>query len=249
MNSQIEISSLEWDIIETYLDQNDFSEEALLADEKLNQIANLSEKIAHVKQVRIEIEDSIRQSKIKEFHEHISVDENDLKVKKLSTNKANKKVIWYSIAAVLVVLLGIFWMMQNSNSPEKIFATHFEADPGLRTVMGTTSDYDFYEGMVVYKRKEYKEAIDWWQKLLPEKANNDTLNYFLGVAHLAEGNAEKSLKYLEPASKFSEGIFKEDAAHYTALAKIKLGQIEEAKQMLKEYPSEKNNELLKALSE
>ncbi|MEM0518047.1 tetratricopeptide repeat protein [Aequorivita flava] len=248
MKSPIEINSLEWDIIETYLDQKNVSEEALLSDKKLNQISNLSEKIAHVKQVRIAIEDSIRQSKIKEFHEHISADQKGLYIQKGAAKKTKSTTIWYSIAAVLVVLFGIFWLLQNTNSPEKIFAAHFEADPGLRTVMGTTNNYSFYEGMVVYKREEYKEAINWWQKLLPEKANNDTLNYFLGVAYLAEGNAEKSLDYLEPSSKFNEGIFKEDAAYYTALAKIKLGQMEAAKQLLKQHPSERNNKLLKALN-
>ncbi|MCK0115051.1 tetratricopeptide repeat protein [Gelidibacter sp. F63206] len=249
MKPQIEITQLEWDLIERYLEQDKASDKKLMLNEELTQIPNVDAKIAHIKQVREQIEDRIRQSKIKEFHEHISVDENDTKVKILSAEKMNPKLIWYAIAAVLVVSFGVLWMFQSSNSPEKIFVSHFEADPGLRTVMGASNEYDFYEGMVVYKRQEYKEAINWWQKLLPEKTENDTLNYFLGVAYLAEGNAEKSLEYLEPASKFNEGIFTEDAAHYTALAKIKLGKIEEAKQLLKAHPSDRNNKLLYALNE
>lgn len=249
MKPQIEITQLEWDLIERYLDHNKASDKTLLLNEELTQIPNVDAKIAHIKKVREQIEDRIRQSKIKEFHEHISVDKNDTKVNILSTEKMKPKLLWYAIAAALVVSFGVLWMFQSRNSPEKIFASHFEADPGLRTVMGASNEYDFYEGMVVYKRQEYKEAINWWQKLLPEKAENDTLNYFLGVAYLAEGNAEKSLEYLEPATKFNDGIFIEDAAHYTALAKIKLGKIEEAKHLLKAHPSERNNKLLNALKE
>src|SRR5690554_1631237 len=198
MKPPIEITPLEWETIETYLDQITVSEKETMLSDEMVSIPNIEQKIEHVKKVRDEIEDSIRQSKIKEFHQHISVDKKDLYVKENAVKKTKPTAIWYSIAAVLVVLFGIFWMMQNTNSPEKIFASHFEADPGLRTVMGASNEYDFYEGMVVYKRQDYKEAINWWQKLLPEKANNDTLNYFLGVAYLAEGNAEKSLEYLEP---------------------------------------------------
>lgn len=249
MKPQIEITPLEWETIETYLEQKSVSEKETMWNEKLTQIPNVEEKIEHVKKVNEEIEDSIRQSKIKGFHEHVAVDEKDSDIKNPRNKKIRLNPMWYAAAAVLVVIFGILWMMQSINSPEKIFATHFEADPGLRTVMGAENDYDFYEGMVAYKRKEYKEAINWWQKLLPEKENNDTLNYFLGIAFLAQGNAEKSLEYLEPAKKFNEGIFKEDAAYYTALAKIKLGQIEAAKQLLKEYPSEKNSKLLRALEE
>ena len=249
MKPQIEITPLEWDTIETYLDHNDVSEKDPLLNEKLAQIPDVNNKIEQVKIIREEIENSIRQSKIKEFHEHVSVDEKDSRIKNIANQKKQSKTIWYAIAAALIVLFGVFWMMDNTTPSEKIFAKNFKPDIGLPLKMGSTNSYSFYEGMVNYKQENYKEAIIKWDVLLKVNPENDTLNYFMGVANLALGNADKSLEYLQNQEHFKEGVFREDAAYYAALAKIKEGEFEEAKVFLKNNPSDRNIKLLKVLNE
>lgn len=49
MKSQIDINPLEWDIIETYLDQNEASDNATMLNEKLTQIPDVKKKIEHIK--------------------------------------------------------------------------------------------------------------------------------------------------------------------------------------------------------
>jgi tetratricopeptide (TPR) repeat protein len=138
----------------------------------------------------------------------------------------------------------------KSNSPfEKIFAENFKPDIGLPLKMNTENAHGFYEGMLDYKQENYKEAIEKWQVLLKTTPENDTLNYYLGVAHLALGKAAKSLEYLESQERFRQGIFKEDAAWYAALAKIKEGKPEEAGLLLQKYPSKRNSNLLNELNE
>jgi predicted Zn-dependent protease len=247
MKSPINISSREWELIEIWLDQNDVQGEVPLTNEQLTHIPNLEEKIEHVKKIREEIEDSIRRSKIKEFYKHFLADEKDSDIKSI-TNYKTKSAVWYTAAAVVVVLVGIYWMMANSNSSEKIFAANFKPDVGLPLRMSTENANGFYEGMLDYKQENYKEAIEKWQVLLEIKPGNDTLNYFLGVAHLALGNAAISLEYLENQERFRPGIFKEDAAWYTALAKIKQGKPEEARVLLQKYPSTRNTNLLNEIN-
>lgn len=138
-------------------------------------------------------------------------------------------------------------MMDNSSTSEEIFAKNFKPDVGLPLKMGTVGTYGFYEGMLDYKQENYKEAIAKWQILLEENPDSDTLNYFLGVANLALGNGDESLEYLQNQERFQQGMFKEDAAFYAALAKIKDGKFEEAKVFLKNNPSTKNTSLLKEL--
>jgi len=249
MKNKIEISPVEWDVIETYLEQENASEREIFWREKLVTIPNVEEKIAHIAKIREEIVDSIRQSKIKEFHEKVSVDENGGNVKMLPAGKSNPRIIWYSIAAVLVVAFGILWILQHRPPSEKIFAENFKPDIGLPLKMGTTNNLEFYEGMVDYKQGEYQKAIDQWQVLWSENPQNDTLNYFLGVANLAQDDTKKSLKYFENQEVFQQGIFKEDAAYYAALAKIKDGKFEEAKALLQENPSERNTNLLRQLED
>lgn len=246
MKSQIYILPEEWHFIETYLDQKDDLRKLAL-NEKLNQITNFEQKIEYVAKIREEIEGTIRQSKIKEFHKHISEDEDDSDFNKTASKRINSKTIWFTAAAMLVVLFGIFWMMDSSSTSEEIFAKNFKPDVGLPLKMGTVATYGFYEGMLDYKQENYKEAIAKWQILLEENPDSDTLNYFLGVANLALGNADESLEYLQNQERFQQGMFKEDAAFYAALAKIKEGKYEEAKVFLKNNPSNTNTNLLKEL--
>ena len=249
MNAPINLSPQECDLIETWLDQNGAQGQAPLLNEKLNQIPDVARKIEHVKKVREEIEDSIRKSKISEFHKHVLPDKKDSGIKTIANKLIKSNAVRYGIAAILVVFFGIFWMMKSNSTSEKIFAENFKPDIGLPLKMNTQNAQGFYEGMLDYKQENYKEAIEKWQVLLKTKPENDTLNYFLGVAHLALGNAAKSLEYLESQERFRQGIFKEDAAWYAALAKIKEGKLEEGRQYLKNNPSDRTTKLINQLNE
>ncbi|WP_432412504.1 tetratricopeptide repeat protein [Rasiella sp. SM2506] len=251
MKRNEDISQEEFERIENYLNNELTPDEKITFEKAIQEDPSVGKKVAEVKQLLFGIETAVLKNDLDTYHEELNP------VRKVHTEhsdtieipkKTNTMALVYSMAAAIVIAFGIFWFMKDLNTPERVFAKHFKPDPGLPTVMSTTNDYSFYEGMVDYKRKEYGVAITKWKKLLPEKENNDTLDYFLGVAYLAEGNAEKSLEYLEPTQKFSNGIFKEDAPYYKALAKIKLGQIEEATKLLKAYPSTRNKELLNDLN-
>jgi tetratricopeptide (TPR) repeat protein len=289
MNAPINITSEEWNDIETWLDQESAFDKTPILNEKLIQIPNVAIKIEYVKGIRIEIEDSIRQWKIKEFH-HDSFDvpdkpnipnnsdssdscdslnnpdnsdyyrdrnrnqensdyKNGSDIKNITTRKIKSNTVWYAGAAVLIAVLGFFWILNMGKTSERIFAKNFKPDIGLPLKMSTGNTYGFYEGMLDYKQENYEEAIEKWQVLLEAKPKNDTLNYFLGVAYLALGNAAKSLEFLENQERFRQGIFKEDAAYYTALAKIKEGKLEEARVFLQKYPAKRNTALLNELYE
>ncbi len=247
MNSHQNITSAEWDLIETWMDQNDVPGEAPLLKGELSQIPGVLRKIEDVKKVREEIEDSIRRAKIKAFHLSLYANEEDSSTKKIANKKISSSAIWFALAASVAVLFGIFWMTDHSNYSEKIFAKNFKPDIGLPLKMNTDNSSGFYEGMLNYKQENYKEAIKKWEILLRANPGSDTLNYFLGVTNLAMGNSAKSLEYLQNQELFKQGIFKEDAAWYAALAKIKEGKFEEAKAFLKDNQSVRNENLMKEL--
>lgn len=247
MNAPINISPEEWDLIETWLDQKETPGETPMLSDKLTQIPNISQKIEHVEKVREEIEDSIRQSKIKEFHTHISTDKKPAGIKGMVFKRIKPNLIWYA-AAILVISFGIFWMVDHKDNSEKIFAKHFTPDIGLPLRMSTANASGFYEGMLDYKQENYTAAIEKWQILVKTNPENDTLNYFLGVANLALGNSAVSLKYLGNQERFQQGIFKDDAAFYAALANIKEGKFKEAGVLLKSHPSIRNTNLINELN-
>lgn len=147
--------------------------------------------------------------------------------------------IWLALAgSVLILILVSIWAIwQRNDSPEKVFVENFKAAPGLPTSKAVTSNYDFFNGMVNYKRKEYNEAILRWEPLYAANPDNDTLVYFLGVANLAMGNTRQAKKYLYSAKEKTTSVFYEDIQYYLALALIKENKITEAKKVLENATS------------
>lgn len=152
----------------------------------------------------------------------------------LENVKKKPLAIWLAIAASILVLIGFsFWAFSDTQSAaQKVFAKNFLPDPGLPTTMGATSEYEFYSGMVSYKRKDYSEALVLWEPLYTANPKNDTLVYFMGVANLAKGNTEEAERYLKVAQTQKESMFAEEAVYYLALTQLKENKVAEAKESL-----------------
>lgn len=152
----------------------------------------------------------------------------------------------YAAAVIILIAIGSFWFFGTS-SHEKLYTQYFTPDPGLPTAMGNTEYYDFYDAMVNYKRGDYKIAISKWEKIYQNKPENDTINYFLGVAHLADKNIEKSISFLKKTADVTESNFNNDAHFYLGLAYLKINNRDLAIKYLKLNNSEKSKELLDKL--
>lgn len=211
-------------------------EASLKKDSKLNI------QFKEFKDLFLAIEEVGLRASINGFHqEEVSTSKNnDSSVRQLPSKR-----LVFMVAASIIVLLGFssIWYLNRPPVHEQLFSQHFTPDPGLPTVMSNQLNYDFYEAMVDYKQGKYASSISKWEKLLLDKANSDTLNYFIGVAHLANGNDQKAIPFLENVLK-SKSFFEKEAQHYLGLAFIKQGKLEQAKPYIK-----KDCELFKQLSE
>ncbi len=129
----------------------------------------------------------------------------------------------YAVAASLAIVAGvtIWWFADQSSIEQELFAQYFEPDPGLVTAMSQQSNYQFYEGMVAYKRGHYDEAIATWDVILEMQPHNDTLNYYLGVSYLAQGDQQKAIPYLRKSTKVPASVFMDESYHYLGLAALK----------------------------
>ncbi len=214
-------------------------------------LANFNERMKIYPDFRVMVEEqrllfkSIEEHNLKnsldEYHEEILED----------PKKNWQSQGWLAIAASFLILIGVVsWaIFNNGNSPEKVFAANFKPDPGLPTTMGTSSEYEFYYGMVNYKRKEYAEAISRWEPIYGANPENDTLVYFLGVANLANGNPRQAEKYLQMANKKTKSVFYEDTKYYLALSLLKENKIQEAIEALTNSSSSANISLLQQIKD
>ncbi|PVW17356.1 tetratricopeptide repeat protein [Marixanthomonas spongiae] len=248
MTEKLNITQAEFEKIERYITNKMSAEEQKQFVDSLSNDPSLQQKVNEVRTLIDGVEASALKDKLDDFHKELPQTHSKVVNKgELIQKPKRSKMPLYAIAAVLVVIFGILWFYNSSDPNEKLFAQHFTPDPGLPTTMSTTNNYTFFDGMVDYKQQNYKTAIEKWKPLLSEKPENDTLNYFLGVAYLAEKNEKEAIEYLREVSKIQSSMFLQESYYYLGLAFLKNGEIEKAKTNFEKSNTKESQTLLKEL--
>ncbi|WCO01076.1 tetratricopeptide repeat protein [Psychroserpens ponticola] len=240
MNLSTNISQELLETVERYINQNMTSDELKTFEHKLESDSEFKVQVEDIKTLLFGIESQSLKEKLNSFHEDIHKDKTH-NIRYLQFRKI-------AAAAVIILSIGSFWFF-NQNSNDKLYANYFYPDPGLPTTMSSTNNYKFYEAMVNYKQGDYQTAISKWELLQHSKPNNDTLNYFIGVAHLADKNEQSAISFLEEVTKNSNFPLANDAYYYLGLAYLKTGNIDIARRNLLNSNSDKSKALLSELND
>lgn len=239
-NSKITPELLE--TVEHYYNGSLKPEQRIPFEQELEKDPDFKLLVEDIRTTLLGIESQALKEQLDEFHKDI--------VRPQPKNKSSKprflNVISIGIAATIVLAIGLFWMNRGRTS-ERLYDTYFKVDPGLPTTMSTTDNYVFYDGMVNYKQGDYNKAITKWKTLEQNSPDNDTLNYFLGVAQMANDNATAALPYLNKTIEKPESVFIEDAYYFLGLAYLKTNNPEKAKMMFQKSKMEKGKEILEKL--
>lgn len=210
---------------------------------KLNGNPELKHQFETFKELFLAVEEEGLRNSLNTFH-------NNLMEKHDMTEVKKNKFYWYQIAAGIAMLISLsIWFFNKPSANEKLFETYYNPDPGLPTVMGSSDNYRFYEAMVDYKQGNYHVAIKKWEEQLLAKPGNDTLSYFLGSAHLANGNNKKALAYFNKTLNSKESVFSRDAHYYLALGQLQNDNAKEAIKNLNRASTERSKVLLKKIKE
>lgn len=248
MNSP-QITQDEFETIERYLKNEMTAAEQEQFQQQLIEDPSLQQKVNEVRMLIDGMEAATLKEQLNEYHKEVgSTHSKVVQEPKLITKPKSNRALWYSMAAVLIALFGIFWFFNRTSPNEKLFAKHYTPDPGLPTTMSTTSNYFFFEGMVDYKQGNFKEALQKWEPLLASTPENDTLHYFLGMAHLANEEAKQALPYLEKVSTMKQSSFISEANWYLGLSYLRLNQPKAAEKVLKRSDVKESQLILKELN-
>jgi len=141
----------------------------------------------------------------------------------------------------LLVLAGWWLFTLQSTQAEGLYAAYFFPAVGLPTTLGYTEDPQFAEGMISYKLQEYAEARNYWKSLVEADPQNDTLNYYMGIAFLADEMPDQAVNHLQRVVQQDESAYQNDAKWYVALAYLLAEQEENAKTILNELAATESN--------
>ncbi|MBR9846528.1 MAG: tetratricopeptide repeat protein [Algicola sp.] len=244
MKTNSNISQEQLEAIERYINGTMPDEELKAFKTRLENDSEFKTQVEDIRTLLTGIEAQSLKEQLDEFHKDI---------KKQPIKKGSAKVRYLQFrkivaAAAIIIALGSFWFF-NQNSNERLYSKYFTPDPGLPTTMSTSSNFDFYDAMVNYKQGDYKTAIKKWELLNANSPDNDTLSYFLGVAHLANKNEKEAIGFLEKSVKNDDFSLINDAYYYLGLSHLKDGNAELAKQYFKKSSVEKSQALVSELED
>lgn len=181
--------------IESYFNNSMENNERILFEEKLINNLEFKEQVEDIKTMLLGIETQALKEQLDTFHSHFYSNKKKHSQKRIIRHIPYMKL---SIAAVFVIAIGCFWLFNTSHN-KKLYSKYFKPDPGLQTSMGTDANFEFYDAMIDYKRGDYNKAIKKWEILSTKKPNNDTINYFLGLAYMCDKNVNDAIPFLERA--------------------------------------------------
>lgn len=165
------------------------------------------------------------------------------------------KKMYYAAAAVAVLLVALFGYNQMNYAP---FENNFVADANiaihLSSMRAGSQDLKDDETLTrdayaAYQSKDYASTIQKLEKYqldFPEIANKDYQSFLvLGVAYLADGNAEGSIPNFNKILEAKDSSNKLSAKWYLSLAEIKLKNYEKATQLLNELKDSDDSKISK----
>lgn len=251
MNKEKNISVEQIESIEKYLDNSMNLGERKEFEKKLAEDIDFRQEFEEFKSMILGIEAASLKARLDSYHDEMDKTENlEISNQEVPKKTSDSKFLIFAIAASILLIMGVFIYNQNNTQPyQKIFAQHFVPDSGLPTKMGSSSNYEFYDGMVDYKRKKYNDAIEKWSSLQKSDINNDTLNYFIGVAYLANGDEQSAQKYLIQATNNNNGTFINETYYYLGLAYLKSNKPQEAKNNLEKSKLAEAKKIISEISE
>jgi tetratricopeptide (TPR) repeat protein len=225
------ISQEELERIEAYLMGQMDQVEKSSFERELEYDQQLGLKVNTVKEIVLGIEKTILKEEMDKFHGEINQVANP--VSETPVRKINRWFFFEIAASISILfLIGLLIYRGGHDLETDLFAQYYEPDPGLITAMSSEGNYEFDRAMVDYKSGKYQDAIERWNVLLEQKSDNDTLQYFIGSAHLALKDMQQAQYYLKNVVEFPEGRFYQDAYWYLALSYLSEGDREKAKLFL-----------------
>ena len=165
------------------------------------------------------------------------------------------KRMWLAAASIAVLGVAVYWIAvkNDNNTPEKLFAVYYESkintltkelrDPTEREKQkqkiinkyGEVEGMQLFNALTLYDNNAFEQAAKSFNAL---HLQNDTLYLYQANALLKSDKATEAISVLDRISPTSSSY--NEAQWYTAMAYLKLKNIEKTKEILRGLSTEGN---------
>lgn len=139
----------------------------------------------------------------------------------------------YAIAASIVIIFGLFVIIDNSTPA---YADYANFNDISLTVRGENDEL-LTKAEKAFNKRNYEEALQYFDQILVEDANYKEIQLYKSIA-LIETNQYEAADELLTGLSEGNSIFKHDAMWYLALSKLKQQEYGECKIILERIPED-----------
>lgn len=169
-----------------------------------------------------------------EVESNETVEENTAPPKTISFTQRMRPFL--AVAAILLLVVGAYFVLFNQPTPEQLFAKHFTPYDNTLTVRGvddtTAIAHAETDAMKYYENQDFgRAALTFDQLIQLNPADQTTYRFYAGIARLANQQPKESIQYLQPVAD-SDNPYQEQAQWYIALAYLKDNDHQSAKKLL-----------------
>ncbi|MGV8094802.1 MAG: tol-pal system YbgF family protein [Mangrovibacterium sp.] len=167
------------------------------------------------------------------------------------TGIPRKKLIAVSVAASLILLLGINGIMHKTNlTNTELYGKYYTTYPGtgISRTSGTDLDNEISKALLQFNEKNYEESLSLFRAVLDKDANNPVGNFYSGMAYQETGQYEKAIASYKHVIKAGNNLFVDQAEWYSGLCYLQRDDRENAVRQLKKIAKSKNFYSEKALA-
>ena len=140
---------------------------------------------------------------------------------------------YWQLAAVFLLLavaaIYVFYPAGKETPPD-LYAAYFVPYEDVINIRDKANPL-LTEAIHFYNEKQYELAADRFSKFTTDYPDDLDARFYLGISLLESGRAEESISTFGEVI-FGNGLLKEQAEWYRALAYLKLGDIETCKKLL-----------------
>ena len=148
--------------------------------------------------------------------------------------KVSRAPYWkFAIAASIALLFGLFMFNNFSSATYGNFADH---DTISLTLRGEDNDL-IKQAETSFNNGDYKRANEVFTKILETDDANIEIQFYRAITNIELNNYAEAEEMLERISK-GQSVFKNQAAWYMALSKLKQKRTEECVEILRTIPED-----------
>lgn len=214
---------------EQYLADEMTSEERTIFEAQLQNDASMNESFTLYKETTQFLEHHFSKEKA-EFNQNLkSIGAQHFTAKK-ETKVIAFKPWYYAVAATIVVVIGMWMMMQNDPS-----YSDFNHHETAVFVERSDSNENLQKAQEAFNKKDYKQAVETFDKI--QDFRKPELQYFYAIALIETSNYAKAELFLDQL-RGGNSVYKDKATWYLALSYLKQDKKEDCKLVLKEIPAD-----------